>query len=65
MILGWEDPLEEEMSTHPSILSWEIPWTEKPGELWFMESQRVRYDLATKHHHKGVSNTRIKLEWTL
>ena len=63
--LGWEDPLEEEMATHPSILSWEIPWTEKPGELRFMESQRVRYDLATKHHHKVVSNTRIKLEWTL
>ena len=53
------------MATHPSILSWEIPWTEKPGELRFMESQRVRYDLATKHHHKVVSNTRIKLEWTL
>ena len=29
--LGWEDPLEEEMETHSSILAWEIPWTEEPG----------------------------------
>ena len=31
--LGPEDPLEEEMATHPSILAWEIPWTEEPGRL--------------------------------
>ena len=31
--LGWEDPLEKEMATHPSILAWEIPWTEDPGRL--------------------------------
>ena len=31
--LDWEDPLEEEMPTHSSILAWEIPWTEEPGEL--------------------------------
>ena len=31
--LGWEDPMEEEMSTHCSILAWEIPWTEEPGGL--------------------------------
>ena len=31
--LGWEDPLEEEMATHSSILAWEIPWTEEPGRL--------------------------------
>ena len=31
--LGWEDPLEEEMATHSSILAWEIPWTEEPGGL--------------------------------
>ena len=29
--LGWEDPLEEKMATHSSILAWRIPWTEKPG----------------------------------
>ena len=31
--LGWEDPLEEEMATHSSILAWTIPWTEEPGGL--------------------------------
>ena len=31
--LGWEDPLEKEMTTHSSILDWRIPWTEEPGEL--------------------------------
>ena len=31
--LGWEDPLEKDMATHSSILAWEIPWTEEPGEL--------------------------------
>ena len=31
--LSWEDPLEEEMATHSSILAWEIPWTEEPGGL--------------------------------
>ena len=42
--LGREDPLEKEMATHSSILAWEIPWTEGPGELWFMGSQKVRHD---------------------
>ena len=42
--LGGEDPLEMEMATHSSILSWEIPWTEKPGGLQSMRSQRVRYN---------------------
>ena len=36
--LGREDPLEWEMATHSSILSWRVPWTEKPGELQFMGS---------------------------
>ena len=38
--LGWEDPLEEEMATHSSILVWKIPWTEEPGGLPSVESQR-------------------------
>ena len=42
--LGWEDPLEKEMATHSSTLAWEIPWTEKPGRLQSVESQRVRHD---------------------
>ena len=45
--LGWEDPLEKEMATHSSILTWRIPWTEEPGRLQFMGSQRVRHDWAT------------------
>ena len=42
--LGWEDPLEEEMATHSSILAWIIPWIEEPGGLQSMRSQRVRHD---------------------
>ena len=42
--LGWEDPLEEEMATHSSILAWEIPWTEEPGGLQSIGSQRVGHD---------------------
>ena len=42
--LGWEDPLEESMAIHSSILAWRIPWTEEPGRLQFMGSQRVRHD---------------------
>ena len=40
--LGWKDPLEKEMATHSSILTWKIPWTEEPGRLESMGSQRVR-----------------------
>ena len=39
--LDWEDPLEKEMATHPSTLAWKIPWTEEPGGLQSMGSQRV------------------------
>ena len=42
--LAWEDPLEEEMATHSSILAWGIPWMEKLGGLQSMGSQRVRLD---------------------
>ena len=42
--LGWEDPLEKGMATHPSILAWKIPWTEKSGRLQFMGLQRVGYN---------------------
>ena len=45
--LDWEDPLEKEMTTHSSILAWRIPWTEKPGGLQSMGSQRVGHDWAT------------------
>ena len=42
--LGQEDPLEKEVATHSSIFAWEIPWTEEPGRLQFMGSQRVGHD---------------------
>ena len=42
--LGQEDPLKKEMATHSSILAWRIPWTEKPGELPSVESQRDGHD---------------------
>ena len=42
--LNHEDPLEEGTATHSSILAWRIPWTEEPGGLQSMGSQRVRHD---------------------
>ena len=42
--LGWEDPLEKEMATHSSTLAWKIPWTEEPGRLQSVGSQRVGHD---------------------
>ena len=42
--LGWEDALEEEMAARSSILAWRIPWTEEPGGLQSMGSQRVGHD---------------------
>ena len=46
--LGQEDPLEEDMATHSSVLDWRILWTEEPGRLQSLGSQRVEHDLATK-----------------
>ena len=42
--MGWEDPLEEGMATGSSILTWKIPWTEEPGGLHSMGSQRAEHD---------------------
>ena len=42
--LGWEDPLEKEMAIHSSTIAWKIPWTEDPGRLQSMGSQRVGHD---------------------
>ena len=42
--LGWEDPLEKEMAIHSSTTAWKIPWTEEPGRLQPMGSQRVGHD---------------------
>ena len=46
--LDWEDPLEEEMATHSSIPTWEIPRTEEPGGLQSIVSQRVSHNLLIK-----------------
>ena len=43
-LLGWEDPLEKEMAIYSSILTWEIPWTEKPRRLQSMGLQRVGHN---------------------
>ena len=54
--LGWEDPLEKEMATHSSTLAWKIPWTEEPGRLQSMGSQRVRHDWVTSLHASTLRN---------
>ena len=45
--LGWKDPLKKEMATHSSIFAWKISWTEEPGGLQSMGSQRVGHDWVT------------------
>ena len=52
--LDREDPLEKEMATHSNILAWEIPWTEEPGRLQSMGSQRIG------HMHTHTHNTQLK-----
>ena len=47
--LNCEEPLEKEMATHSSILAWRIPWTEEPGGLQSMGSQRAGHDRAAEH----------------
>ena len=54
-IHDWEDPLEEGMATHSSILAWRIPWTEEAGGLQSMGSQRVWHNWVTKHTHRILS----------
>ena len=53
--LGWEDHLEKEMATLSSILAWEIPWTEEPGELQSMGSHRVDTEQLTFAHSLCLS----------
>ena len=50
--LGRENPLEKEMATHSSILTWEIPWTEEPVRLQFVGPQRVKHYSATKQQQQ-------------
>ena len=61
--LNWEDPLEEAMTTHSSILAWRIPWTEEPSVLLSMGSQRTKHDwsdLARVHAHSYRSTSHLK-----
>ena len=51
--LGWKDPLEKRMATHSSIPTWKIPWTEEPGGLQCMGSQRSRHNWATNTLRDG------------
>ena len=60
--LGQKDLLEEEMATHPNILAWKILWTEKPGRLQSLGSQRVRHDLAHKAQWRGQRNQTMQRE---
>ena len=53
--LSWEDPLEEGMATHSSILAWEIPWTEEPGGLQSKGQQRVRHDWCDRAYSIQLS----------
>ena len=52
--LGQEDPLEEEIETHSRILAWRIPWTQEPGGLQSMGSQRGRHDWVTNTFKIGI-----------
>ena len=55
LILGWEDPLEEEMATHSSFLAWKIPWTEESGGLQFIGSQsQTQLSLQAGHTHREL-----------
>ena len=61
--LGWEDPLEKGMATHSSILAWRILWTEKPGGLQSMGSQRVGHDLGMNPHHHQFKELTEEIGW--
>ena len=58
--LGWEDPLEKEMATQSSILAGITPWTEEPGGLQSLRSQRVRQDTA-QHSHRRISQATVSM----
>ena len=66
--LSWEDPLEEGMATHSSVLAWRIPWTEEPGGLRPMGSQKARHSRATNtltslFSHGFININRCAVSW--
>ena len=62
--LGWEDPLEEGMATHSSVFAWRIPWTEAPGGLLSIGSQRVRHDWSNLPFMHSLSTLYCTRHWT-
>ena len=61
IILGWEDPLEEGMATHSSILDWRIPWTEEPGRLQSIRVAQSQTQLKRLRKH-GTANIKIIID---
>ena len=61
--LGWEDPLEKGMATRSSIFVWRIPWTEEPGGLQSMGSQRVGHAQATNTLTLKQLGLPVVLQW--
>ena len=59
--LGWEDPQEEDMATHSSIIVWRNPWREEPGRLQPIGLQSVRHNWVTKHSMTQITKWTI---WT-
>ena len=57
--LDWEEPLEEEMATHSSILAWKNPWSEEPGRLQSMFTQRVGHDRVSFTFQKAEALSRV------
>ena len=63
--LSREDPLEKGMATHPSILAWRIPWTEEPGRLQSMGSERVEHNWATNKKSFALFACKVSDNFTI
>ena len=61
--LVWEDPLQKEMATHSNILAWEISWTQEPGGLYSMRSQRVSHDEGLNNKFKMANKSTSTSPW--
>ena len=63
--LGWKDPLEKGTATHSNILAWRIPWTEEPGGLQSMGSQRVGHNRALSIHFLKLNRSQnVTVSWS-
>ena len=62
LFLDGEDPLEESLPTHSSVLAWRIPWTEEPSMLQSIWLQRIRHDLATKQQQILMAQNKASKE---